>query len=249
MSYPESSAELASRDRGAFVTTRWTVVLKAGEGGDVGGDEAMAQLCRMYWYPLYGYVRRSGFSQHDAEDLTQEFFARLLAKNYIGDVDREKGKFRSFLLACLKHFLSNERKHARRLKRGGGQAFVPLDDDSVETRYLAEAAIDLTPGKLFDRCWALTVLTRVLEALRREHLEAGKGASFECLKPFLTADETQPAQARLATELGMTPAALKMAVSRLRRRYRELLRATIAETVVNPADVEEEWRHLIEALG
>lgn len=247
MSRPDSIPQLNRPEGEAFATTLWTVVLSARQGADSGS--AMAQLCRAYWGPLYGYVRRAGFSPHDAEDLTQEFFARFLSKNYLADVDRQKGSFRSFLLACLKHFLANEWKRARRIKRGGGLPAVPLDAETAESRYLAEPASDLPPDRYFDRRWALAVLERVLDRLRQEHAAAGKSDTFDRLKPFLTAEDTPPAQARLAAELGTTPAALKMAVSRLRRRYRDLLRAEIAETVATPAELEEEWRHLIEALG
>ncbi len=220
----------------AFAATRWTVVLTAGRGQ----SRALEDLCRTYWYPLYAYVRRRGYLAHEAEDLTQEFFARLLAKNYLADVEREKGKFRSFLLASLKHFLANEWDKARAQKRGGRFTFISAD---AETKYRAEPADELSPDKLLDRQWALALLDQVLARLAAE-----EPADFEHLKPYLTAGGGAIPYAEVAGKLDMTEGAVKVAVHRLRKRYRQLLREEIAHTVASPAEVDEEIRHLFAAF-
>jgi RNA polymerase sigma factor (sigma-70 family) len=234
-----------SRDARQFVTTRWTIVLTAGRTDTAQAQAALEKLCQTYWYPLYAYVRRQGHSPEDAQDLTQEFFARLIAKNYLGDVDRSKGKFRSFLLASLKHFLANEWDKSRAQKRGGGQTIVSLD---AETRYRLEPADVVSADKVFERRWALTLLDEVLKRLRDEYAADGKTKLFEQLKETLTGERTIP-YAKLGDRLGMTEGAVKMAVHRLRQRYRETLRAEIAETVSGPEEVEEELRHLHAALS
>jgi len=180
--------------------------------------------------------------------MTQEFFARLLAKNTLAEVDRSKGKFRSFLLAALKHFLSNERDRARTIKRGGRQTFVPLDAMSIETRYRVEPADNLSPDKAFERQWALTVLDQVLAHLRVEFAAAGKDALFEALKPFLTGDGEADSQAEVGKLCGMREGSVKVTIHRLRRRYRELLREEIAQTVACPEEIDEEIRHLFAAF-
>jgi RNA polymerase sigma factor (sigma-70 family) len=220
-----------------FAATRWTVVLTAGQGQ----SRALEELCRTYWYPLYAYVRRRGYEAHEAEDLTQEFFARLLTKNYLADVEREKGKFRSFLLASLKHFLANEWDKARAQKRGGGQTFVSLD---AETRYRQEPADELSADKLLDRQWALALLDLVLTRLEAET----DATQFAALKSFLTADKDTIPYAEVAGKLRTTEGAVKVAVHRLRKRYRALLREEIAHTVAGPAEVDEEIRHLFAAF-
>jgi RNA polymerase sigma-70 factor (ECF subfamily) len=233
-------------DAAGFTATRWTVVLAAARGQQTSSRaaEAMAELCRVYWYPLYAYVRRRGHDTHEAEDLTQEFFLQLLAKEFLAGVDREKGKFRAFLLASLKHFLANERDRSQAQKRGGGQIVIPLDARSAETRYQLEPSHDLTPEKLFERQWALTVLELVLARLQAEFAAYGKQTVFEQLKPFLTGSRASTGYAEVAAKLGMTEGAVKVTVHRLRRRYRQLLRQEIAETVAGPDDVDEEIRHL-----
>jgi DNA-directed RNA polymerase specialized sigma24 family protein len=244
----DSNERLNAAAGGAFATTLWSLVLRAQEGdGSEGGVQAISKLCQVYWYPLYAYVRRSGYSHHDAEDSTQEFFTRLLSEDFLAGVDRKKGRFRSFLLASLKHFLANEWKRANRIKRGGGKLFLSLDDDCAEKRYLAETATNLAPDKLFDRRWAITILERALDKLRVQH--AGKTISFEYLKPYLTSDDMPLSQAKVAAKIGTSVAAFKMAVIRARRDYRKLLRDEIAETVATPEQVEEEWEYLIEALS
>ena len=244
---PDSDSPIAPRE--VFATTRWTVVLHARDASDTQAREALENLCRAYWYPLYAFVRRQGVSPEDAQDLTQAFFEKLIEKNFLADVQREKGRFRSFLLAALKHFLANEWDKARAQKRGGGVVHVPIDTASAETRYGLEPAHFDSPEKLFERRWAITLLDRVLERLRDEHVEAGKADLFEQLKPCLTAEKASLSYAELGARGGLSEGAVKVAVHRLRQRYRELLRAEIAETVDSPGEVEEELRHLFTALS
>jgi RNA polymerase sigma-70 factor (ECF subfamily) len=235
--------------RPAFVTTHWSVVLTAAGKDTTRAHEALSCLCETYWYPLYAYVRRRGHSPEDAQDLTQEFFARLLEKHWLARADREKGKFRSFLLMAMKRFLANEWEKARALKRGGYMRLVPFQFDTAETRYSREPADASTPEQVFEKQWALTLLQSVLQRLRASYAQDGKGKLFETLEPCLIGSrETQP-YAALATQLGMTEGAVKMAVSRLRERYRTCLKDEIAKTVATPADVEEELRHLFRALA
>src|ERR1051325_7531712 len=239
----------ASHVSSVFATAHWSVVLAAKDDASAHADEALATLCRTYWYPLYVFIRRSGYAQHDAEDLTQEFFARLLSRNYLNAVDRTKGKFRSFLLAAFHHFAANQRRDARAQKRGGQCTFISLNDESAEQCYLQCAATDLPPEKLFERQWATTVLEQVVGALRREFIAAGKAAMFDELKVFLTGDKPSGGYATVAARLGTTEAALKMSVSRMRQRYGELLHAEIAKTVSGPEDIEEELQALFAALS
>jgi RNA polymerase sigma factor (sigma-70 family) len=233
----------------SFAATRWTVVLTAGHGSSPQAGRALEELCRTYWYPLYAYVRRRGHNPQEAEDLTQEFFARLLARNYLADVDREKGKFRSFLLASLKHFLANEWDRAQAQKRGGGQPHLSLDIQSAETRYRSEPADELTPEKLLERQWALALLDQVLARLQAEFVADGKEKQFDELKVWLTEGTGATSYAAVAARLGTTEGAAKAAVHRLRRRYRELLREEISHTVATPAEIEEEIRHLFAAFA
>lgn len=242
---PESAATPPGSAR-EFHTTRWSVVLAA--GGDASrAQPALTTLCRAYWYPLYAFVRRQGVAPHDAQDLTQEFFARLLEKEWLASVQRERGRFRSWLLAAMKHFLANEWDKSRAKKRGGGIAFVSIDEMSAESRYAHEPADTTTAETLYDRRWALTLLDRVLARLREEFVAAGKLAHFEALKGALTGDRTPYSE--IATALGTTEGAVKVAVHRLRERYRDIIRAEIAETVSTPAEVEDEMRHLLAALS
>jgi len=240
-----SSDSIVPGTRG-FVTTRWSVVLSA-RGDTTGAQSALAKLCTTYWYPLYAFVRRQGHGPHDAQDLTQEFFARLLEKGWLGDVDRERGRFRSFLLASMKHFLANEWDRAHALKRGGKTTLLRLDDASAEARYRNEPAEHTTAEQLFDRRWAMTILDEVLARLRAEMTAAGKLPHFEALKFSLMGEKT--AYAEVAVKLGMSEGAVKAAVHRLRERYRALIRAEIAETVASSAEVEAELRHLFAALS
>ena len=207
----------------------------------------MAELCRIYWYPLYAYIRRRGHDNHAAEDLTQEFFARLLAHDFLASVDRRKGKFRAFLLACVKHFLADQWDHVQAQKRGGGQRVISLDGLDAEARYRLEPADELTPEKLFEKQWALAVLERVLARLEGESAAGGKASLFAVLKETLSG--SRPGDyAEFAVRLGMSEGAVKVAVHRLRHRYRELVREEIADTVACPEEIEGEIRYLLSCL-
>lgn len=232
-----------------FVTTHWSVVLSAREKESPQAYEALEKLCRAYWYPLYAYVRRRGRSPEDAQDLTQEFFARLLEKNWIGNADQSKGRFRTFLLVVLKRFLANEwdRQHAQ--KRGGFQPVVSIDQESAESRLAAEIAAGDQPDTLFDRHWALTLLERTMARLREEYVATGRAKLFEHLQSCLARNESASPYAEIAAQLNLTEAAVKMAMHRLRARYREILRAEIADTVAAPEEIEEELRHLFSTFG
>jgi RNA polymerase sigma-70 factor (ECF subfamily) len=234
---------------GIFATTHWTVVLAAGRGDSRDADMALEELCRTYWYPLYAYVRRHGHSREDAEDLTQSFFARLLEKNYLEGVTSDGGKFRSFLLVALKRFLANEWDRANRQKRGGGVVPLSLDWQDAESRYQIAPANNLSPDKLYDRAWALIVLERVITRLQDESGTEGKAGQYEQLKPFLMVGKSEIPYARAAAELKMSEGAVRVAVHRLRRRYRELLREEIAQTLANPAQADEEMQALFSALA
>ena len=235
--------------RPAFVTTHWSVVLTAGRSDTTRARDALAKLCQTYWYPLYAYVRRRGHSPEDAQDLTQEFFARLLEKNWVGDADQTKGRFRSFLLSALNHFLSDEWDKARAQKRGGGVPPVPLQFDTAETRYGVEPADNVTPERSFELRWALTLLEEVLKRLQAEYEHEGKADLFAALNPCLVGERTSQPYAELAKKLGTTEGAVKAAVHRLRQRYRALLRDEIAQTVAGPDEVDEELRHLFAVLA
>lgn len=231
------------------MTTRWTVVLSACDPQSPHADTALETLCRAYWYPLYAYVRRLGHPPPDAEDLTQEFFRRLLEKDWLASADPAKGRFRTFLLVALKRFLANEWKRSSRQKRGGAVPHLPLDTEVAESRYLAEPTAALPADRLYERRWALTLLERTMDRLREEYGRAGKAAEFQGLKRFLTADKAAIAYAQIASELGLTEGAARVAVHRLRRRFREIFREETAHTVATAEDVDEELRHLVLALG
>ena len=231
-----------------FATTHWTVVISAG-GKGTRSQEALELLCQTYWYPLYAYVRRQGHNAHDAQDLTQEFFARFLDKNYLTSVDRTKGKFRSFLLACIKHFLANEWHRARAQKRGGGERKISLDEAAAEGRYSFEPKDESSADRIFERRWALTLLDEVLSKLKKEFRDVGKEEQFEHLKIYLSGDRRTVPYAEMGLRLGLSEGAVKVAVHRFRNRYRELLRSEIAHTVSNPSDVEDEIRYLFSVLG
>jgi RNA polymerase sigma-70 factor (ECF subfamily) len=206
-------------------------------------------LCQTYWYPLYAYIRRQGHDADQAQDLAQEFFARLVEKDGLASVDQAKGRFRSFLLAACRHFLANERDRARTLKRGGDRQFVPIEFGDADSRYSCEPGHHETPERLFERRWALALLERVLARLRGEYEAAGKGRLFEQLKGHLTGDSGGVPHAQAAAELGLSEGAVKVAVHRLRRRYRDLLREEIARTLDDPDQVEAEIRDLFAALA
>ena len=234
-----------STEARSFSATRWSVVLAA--AGEA--DDALATLCRAYWYPLYAFLRRQGLSTHDAEDVTQGFFAHLLGKSALTHVDPAKGRFRTFLLASLKHFLADERDRADAQKRGGGQANISLDACDAEERYALEPCDDFSPDRLFDRRWAIAVTEQALARLESEYSAAGKGALFSALKPLLTAPGTARPYSEVCAEFGMNEGALKTAVHRLRQRYGAALRAEIAETVGTEEEIDDELRHLLEVIG
>ncbi len=243
---PDPSVGDAAR---RFQTTRWSLILAAGQPASAASREALATLCRVYWYPLYAFARRQVANAEDAQDLTQEFFAQLLEKDYLRVADPERGKFRSFLLTAFKHFLAKERDRARALKRGGGSQVLPLDFHAGEQRYSREPAHQATPERIFERRWALTLLDRVLGRLREEFEHAGKQNIFERLKSCLTGEKNPGGSYQdVAVELRMTEGAVKVAVYRLRRRYQELLREEIAQTVAAPEEIDDELRHLFEAV-
>lgn len=244
-----TSAGDGSPRRPAFVTTHWSVVLTAGRTDTTRAQAALAKLCQTYWYPLYAYIRRRGHSPEDAQDSTQEFFSRLLAGNWLSAADPAKGRFRTFLLTALNRFLANEWDHARAQKRGGGAVAVPLDTAMAESRYGADPGNALTPDRLYDRQWALTLLDRALTRLEAEHQRLGKAAEFAVLSPALTAERGDIPYATMATQLGLNEAATRMAVHRLRKRFREVFREEITQTVAQPDAVEEEIRHLFAALA
>ena len=242
-----ASAGLPARP--AFVTTHWSMVLAAGGSDSPDARAALEKLCRAYWFPIYAFVRRQGQNPHDAQDLTQEFFTRLLEKNQLAGADHSRGRFRSFLLAALKHFLANEWHKARAQKRGGGQALLPIDAATAESKGGLDPADHLTAEKIYERRWALTLLEQVLHRLRDEYIRDGREKVFEQLKPTLTEASRTVAYAEIAVRLGTSEGAVKVAVHRLRRRYREVLRAEIADTVAGPEEVEDEIRNLFAALA
>jgi RNA polymerase sigma factor (sigma-70 family) len=249
MSESKEKQPSTATQRRWFTTTHWSVVLSAQDRKSPTSERALAALCETYWFPLYAYVRRSGYSSHDAQDTTQEFFVQLLGKDFLKDVDHRRGKFRSFLLAALKHFLSHQRERARAKKRGGGRVPFSLDFEDAENRYRLEPEDPTTPERLYQRRWALTLLDRVVRRLEDEHVRAGKAETFAGLKEFLTAGQESRPYRRVAEELGMSEGAIKVAAHRLRRRYRELLKEEIAQTVADPAEIEEELRELFAAVG
>jgi len=237
-----------SSPRGEFVTTHWSVVLAAGRGTGVQAPAALEQLCRTYWYPLYAYVRRRGYGPADAEDLTQEFFARLLARDYLARADPHRGRFRSFLLAGVKHLLSDERDKAQRLKRGAGNRPISFDEEAAEGRYRLEPTDALTPERVFERTWVATLLERAALRLREEYADLGKADLFEQLTEFRLDAPGQRPYAEVASQSALSQSAVKSAIRRLRQRHNELVREEIAHTVADPADVDDEIRYLLQVL-
>ena len=229
-----------------FPTTRWTLVVAAADPQRKEARSALVSLCEGYWYPLYAYIRRRGYPADQAQDLTQEFFIRVLEGRYLDRADPEKGRFRSFMLTSLKFFVADEQDRQRAYKRGGGMV-VPLEFSSGEDRYLREPAHDETPERIFERRWALSVLNRVVERLRNEFVQHGRPEHFERLKVFLLGQSEAP-YAALAGEMNTSEGALKVAIHRLRKRYRDLFRQEIADTVADPAEVESELRFLAAVL-
>lgn len=235
--------------RDDFSATRWTIVIGAADTRSPSAREALEQLCRTYWMPLYAYVRRHGHSPQDAEDLTQAFFAKFLEKNYIADVRRERGKFRAFLLTALKRFLANEWDHQHAQKRGGFQTFISIDKDLAESRFAPAQGKESQPDLVFEQQWATTLLEQVRTRLREECVAHGKGPQFEQLHGCLVKDASAQPYAEIAARLSLTEAAVKMAVRRLRARYREILLEEVANTVASPDEVDEEIRHLFSVFS
>jgi RNA polymerase sigma factor (sigma-70 family) len=236
-------------DGGQFNTTHWSVVLLAGESQAPQAEAALDTLCRTYWYPLYAYVRRRGHSPEDAQDLTQEFFARLFEKKYLKLATQERGKFRSFLLKSLQHFLVNEWVRGQAQKRGGGQKLLSLDEETVERLYLQEPSDDVSAESLYDKRWAVALVDRAMSRLGVDYAAAGKREFFEKLKPLLLSEGSAEAYCELAGPLGISEGAVKVAAHRLRLRFREAVRLEIAQTVATPAEVDEELRCLMSALS
>lgn len=231
--------------RDLFLTTRWTVVVAAGQSSAPQAEQALEELCRSYWYPLYAYVRSSGYSKEAAEDLTQGFFTRFLRKNYLSDLSAEKGRFRGFLLASLKHYLTNERDHGRALKRGGGAVHFPLDWSEADARYQIADATAVSPDRAYDRAWAIALLEKVIGRLRDECIAEGQVKRFDRLKIYLTVDSEDVPHSEAATALGLNEGAVRVAVHRLRKRYRELLRTEVAQTLADPSLVDREMEALL----
>lgn len=231
-----------------FNTTHWSVVLAAGRCDMSGSAAALEELCKTYWYPLYAYVRRRGYSPEDAQDLTQEFFARLLAKEYLASAEPQKGKFRSFLLAGLNHLLSDERDKAHALKRGGGVLPVSFDAQTAEARYRLEPVDAMTPERLFERSWAAAVLEQAARRLRAEYLAAGQGRLYEQLIEFRQDSDGHRAYEEVSASLGMSISAVKSAIFRFRQRHHHLVREEIARTLNNPVELDEEIRHLLQVV-
>jgi RNA polymerase sigma factor (sigma-70 family) len=232
-----------------FRTTHWSVVLAAGNGCSTHEQAALETLCRVYWHPIYAYFRRRGHDPHDAQDLTQDFFASILARQDLTHVHPAKGKFRTFLLTCAQNFLANEWRKTQTLKRGGGQTAIPLDTVEAEQTLAADLTSQMTPERLFDRRWAATILQQAVENLRGELVAEDKATTFDELNVYLTQPPGSGGYDAVAERLGMTPGAVATRVHRMRHRYRELVRSTLANTVTTPLELEEEMRYLLEVCG
>ncbi len=237
-----------SPNGGYFATTQWSLVLSAADRTSPRFQQALADLCTAYWYPLYAFVRRQGNPAVEAEDLTQEFFLALVDKEFLASTDPEKGRFRTFLLLCLKRFLANQSDRRRAQKRGGGRPLISINRDEAESRYRAEPADAATPERIYERRWALALLDQVLSRLGDEYRQAGKETLFARLKVYLVAESSPESYATVAASHGLTAGAVKVAVHRLRRRYGELLRAEVARTLEQPSDINEEIQALFAAL-
>lgn len=243
----ESGTSLSSPQQ--FRTTRWSVVLSALDSDTTDSRVAMEHLCRLYWYPVFHFIRRSGYAQHDAQDLTQSFFARFVEKNWLERADPSRGRFRSFLLMILKRFLAGEWKKNHAIKREGNLHWLSLNMETAETRYAQEPADTTTPEQSFEKQWALTLLETVMQSLQGQYAQDDKTELFEHIKPCLMGSRESQPYATLATQLGMSESAVKVSVHRLRKQYRECLRGEIAQTVSTPSEVDEEMKHLIRVLA
>lgn len=231
-----------------FPTTQWTLVVSAGHDSTTQSAEALAKLCALYWYPVFAFVRRRGYDADQAQDVTQSFFARMIEKGDLADANRDLGRFRTFLLTSCQHFLSNERDRERAGKRGGGVVPIPIDVAMAEGRYERSLAHEETPERAYERQWCLTLLAAVLDDVRMEYSSAGKHQLFDRLKSFLTVDADAGPQAEAAADLDMSVAAVKVAVHRLRRRYRDALKQRVADTVTSAEEIDDEIRFLLNAL-
>ena len=248
MSPPDSHGNVSGAGQAMFATTHWSVVLRAGHESGAEGDTALEALCRGYWYPLYAYIRRLGHSPHDAQDLTQSFFAYLLEKRLLTKADPESGRFRSFLLGSLKNFMANEWRKQNAQKRGASQT-ISFDAQDAEQRYAVEPADETNPQSLYEQAWAVAVLEQAATSLEKEYRAGGKHGLFDQLAPFLQGERSDLTYTGIGTQLGMTEGAVKVAVHRLRQRYRELLRAAVANTVADPLEVDGELRHLLHIMS
>ena len=233
---------------GSFPQTRWSLIVSTREEGTPEAEKALAELCEMYWFPLYAYIRGRGYAPPDAEDLTQGFFAKIVEKNYLGSADANRGKLRSYLLGAMKHFLSDQRDLARAQKRGGNRVLLSLDQKDAEDRYLVEPSHDENPEVLFEKQWARTLLNHILDRLRSVYADLGKEEVFEHLHPFLAWNSKESNYQEAAPKLGMTEKTAQVAVFRMRKRFGELLRAQIAETVSSPDEVPAELNHISNIL-
>ena len=247
MAHTRGESEGSGTPAGLFATTHWSVVLEAGKQDLPQAAEALEKLCRVYWFPLYAHIRHQGYGVDDSQELTQEFFARLLAKQWVSMANPERGRFRSFLLAAVNHFLANERDKARTLKRGGGQPIVSLE--CAEQRYQTVASDDIPADKAFDRQWALALLAQVIDRLRDDYHCSGRGPVFDALQIYLGGEKGRPTYRETGEQMNLSVDAVKKAVERLRKRYGEILRDEILHTVSDPAEVDEEIRHLRSVLG
>ncbi len=245
----QDSATTSAEQAAWFTTTHWSIVLNAQDPASPQASEALEKLCRSYWYPLYAFVRRQGHDEEAAKDLTQGFFAKLLEKNYLAGIRREKGRFRTFLLVAIKHFISDERDKARALKRGAGKTLISLDETAGEDRYRHEPAEVMDAEKLYERRWALTLLEQARERLKEEYRLAGKTELYERLQLFESGDQDTPAYAEVAPALALSESGLRTAVHRMRQRHRELVREEVAQTVNSLAEVDEEIRYLIRVVS
>lgn len=244
----EDREEVSGPRRRRFATTRWTLVLAAADSGDPGADDALASLCEIYWPPVYSYVRHRGESEEDAQDLTQEFFLRVMEKSYLRAANPERGRFRSFLLAAVKNFMSNEWDRRTAKKRGGGRLVIPLEVESEENAYRIEPRYDRTPEAVYEKRWALTVLERVLGLLAEEMRSSPLGHRFERLRPFLLEGGSGASYREVAAELGMTESAVRVAIHRMRKRFGLLLREQVAQTVEDPGAIDDEIRYLLSVV-
>jgi RNA polymerase sigma-70 factor (ECF subfamily) len=249
MATESNPPESAQRTAPQFATTHWSTVLAARASASSESSAALERLCRTYWYPLYAFVRRKGHRPEDAKDLTQAFFERFIERRFLKDVAREHGRFRSFLLTALTHFLANEWDRVKRAKRGGGCQFIPLDSPTLEERYAADTSNEETPERHYDRLWAEAVMDRALALLEEEHRTTGKAAQFEGLAEFLSRPPIDGEYAAVGQRLGLSNHAVAVAVGRLRERYRALIRAEIEDTVDSLPEVDAELRYMIELVG